>query len=651
MNRTIKTIIAVVFIIVIVVCAVSISRNIAKNAKIDITENKLYTLSDGTKSILGKLNQKLKMKLYYTRTAAMKGPDDIRFFNNYYYFVKSLLDEYVSQSKGMVELEVIDPRPFSQQEESAIKEGVKRIPMSEDESFMFGLVVSTQFGVNKVIPFFEPQRQNFVEYDISYQIDSAITRQKKKVGILSSLPVMGDDTSGYMAQMMMMQGKQPKPAWTIVEQIKQQYEVSQVNTDVNDINDIDILLVIHPKDLPQQMLFAIDQFVLKGGRAVVLVDPYCLADQPDRSQMMSMQPQVNIGASQLNELFQKWGLYMPENKFAGDRALAISASLRQGDLPKKIIGFLDLAGDECFNRDNIISSQLSDVRVVFSGALTESGKTDPNMGTLNKIPIIQTTEKGNTWSVSSPYELMMPDPDKMMSKFYEGTKPVVMGYLVSGKFESAFPEGLELPAADPNDPNSMPTKLTGIKQATEDCAVAVFADVDFITDMLAYSKSFFGAIPQGDNASLLMNAIDSLCGSTDLISIRSKGSVKRDFVKVNEIEAQAAKETSDQEQRINNEIEGFRSELSKIISSDQQDDIIGSEILSKKAELEEKLYKAQMQLREVKNKKRQNIESLKSQLRNFNTLPGPVIILIIAVIVAVRRSARKRHYISHSSDS
>jgi ABC-type phosphate transport system auxiliary subunit len=148
-----------------------------------------------------------------------------------------------------------------------------------------------------------------------------------------------------------------------------------------------------------------------------------------------------------------------------------------------------------------------------------------------------------------------------------------------------------------------------------------------------------------------MNAIDSLCGSTDLISIRSKGSVKRDFVKVNDIEAQAAKETLDQEQRINSDIEGFRAELSKIISSDQQDDIIGSEIIAKKAELEEKLYKAQMQLREVKNQKRQNIEKLKTQLRNFNTLPGPIIILVIAFIVTIRRSARKRHYISHSSDA
>ncbi len=185
--------------------------------------------------------------------------------------------------------------------------------------------MQTPFGVEKVIPFFSPDRQNFVEYDISYLIDTAITRQKRTIGIISSLPVMGDDMSGYMAQMMRMQGQQPRPPWTFVEQLRRQYEVKQVPADVNEIKDVDILLVIHPKNLPDQTLFAIDQFVLKGGRTIVCVDPYCFADRPDRMAMqMGMPPTHN---SDLNVLLRTWGLEMPENTFAGDKNLALPATV------------------------------------------------------------------------------------------------------------------------------------------------------------------------------------------------------------------------------------------------------------------------------------------------------------------------------------
>ena len=217
-------------ILVIVFSGISICQNLGSRIKVDITDQGIYTLSEGTRAILGKLNQPIKAKLYYTETAAMKAPDQIRYFNNYYEFVKALLREYVAVSKGMVQLEVIDPRPFSQEEEQAMRYGLQRFPITQEENFFFGLVMQTQFGVEKTIPFFSPDRHNFVEYDISYLIDTAITKQKKKIGIMSSLPVMGQDMSDYMARMMQMQGQQPEPPWTIVEQLKNKYEVKTVPT-------------------------------------------------------------------------------------------------------------------------------------------------------------------------------------------------------------------------------------------------------------------------------------------------------------------------------------------------------------------------------------------------------------------------------------
>ena len=243
MNRTLRTIIGAVLILVITFAAISICQQILTHVKLDVTEQKIFTLSDGTKSILSRLNQPLQAELYYAKTAAMEAQDSIKFFNNYNEFVKALLQEYVRISNGMIQLEVIDPRPYSPEEENALRYGLKRFPINDEENFFFGLVIKTQFGVEKTIPFFSPDRQNFVEYDISYLIDTAITREKKRVGVMSSLPVMGEDLSGYMAQMKQMQGQEIQQPWSIVSHMRQQFEVETVPTDINsvdDINDIDI---------------------------------------------------------------------------------------------------------------------------------------------------------------------------------------------------------------------------------------------------------------------------------------------------------------------------------------------------------------------------------------------------------------------------
>ena len=299
MNRTIRAILGAVLILIIAFSGITICQNVGGRLKVDITDQGLYTLSDGTKAILGKLNQPIKAKLYYAKTAAMKAPDQIQYFNNYYEFVRALMEEYVAVSHGKVELELIDPRPFSDEEEQAIRHGLQRFPITQEETFFFGLVVQTQFGVDKVIPFFSPDRHNFVEYDISFLIDTAITKQKKKIGVMSSLPVMGQDASDYMTRMMQMQGQQPEPPWTIVQQLRNKYEVETVATDVNEVNDVDILIVVHPKDLPERTQFAIDQFVLKGGRTIVCVDPHCISDRPQRNPMQMTVQNQNSSLDQI----------------------------------------------------------------------------------------------------------------------------------------------------------------------------------------------------------------------------------------------------------------------------------------------------------------------------------------------------------------
>ncbi len=657
MNRTIRAILGAGFVLVIVFSAISICQSIGRPLKLDITDQKLYTLSDGTKAILAKLNQPIRAKLYYAKTAALKGPDQIRFFSNYYEFVRALLEEYVAVSNGMVELEVIDPRPFTDNEEQALKYGLRRFPITQEESFFFGLVVQTQFGVEKVIPFFSPDRQNFLEYDISYLIDTAVTRQKKKIGIMSSLPVMGDDVTGYMAQMMMRQGQQPKPAWTFVEHLRKQYEVKTVATDVNDINNVDILLVIHPKGLPEQTLFAIDQYVLKGGRTIVCVDPHCFSDRPPQMQMqMQMQ---HSSASELDSLLRTWGLEMPANTFAGDRSLASLANIRANQRPERIIGYLNLTPEgECFAEDNVITAELNQVRILFSGVLKEVA--DSNEGDLNidRTPLVTTSNRGSTFTISSPYELMILDGPTLMRKFTDGTEPMTMGYLITGRLKSSFPDGIKVDSEspDPNDPNETVTtirQVTGLKEAEEDCAVVVFSDVDFISDNIAYQSSFFGKVVVGDNATLMLNAIDDLSGSSDLVSIRSRGNFKRPFTVVDEIERKSEAETAEEVDKINLQIAIFQSKLQSILASakEGQEEVIGSLIVKKKQEAELKIHQAQRQLRQVKMARREKIEHLGNRMRQANMLAAPMVILIIAIVLGIRRSMRKRHYISHASDA
>jgi ABC-type uncharacterized transport system involved in gliding motility auxiliary subunit len=646
--------------------AIVVSQNIAKSLRIDVTEQRLYTLSDGTRQILAGLNQPITMKLYYTKTAALKGPDQIRYYNNYYHFVGALLEEYVAEAKGMIDLQVIDPRPFSDDELAAIRYGLKRFSISEDESFFFGLVVQTQFGVQKVIDFFSPDRQRFVEYDISYLIDTATTREKKRIGILSSLPIMGDEVTGYMAQLMRMQGQQPKPAWGIVQHLQQKYEVKNVPPDSDAITDVDILLVIHPKGLAEKTLFAIDQFILTGGRAVICIDPHCVTDTPDRTQMQM--GQMHPTNSNVPKLLAKWGLKMPENTFAGDRKLAVVGPTRANQRPEKIIGILQL-NNECFSKENVISADLNAVTMMFPGVLdqilpAEGEQTDAG---LKLTPLVMTTSQGNSWTVSSPYEFMMPNYASLLSKFTDGTKPVTMAYLVTGNFKSAFPDGIEVvdESADDEDQadestetddeqESEKTKIvTGLTESTGDCAVVVFADVDFISDRVAYRQTFFGMTVVGDNGALMLNAVEDLAGSGNLISIRSRGNFKRPFKVVDQIEIEAEAETSDEESKINAEIAGFQQELNQKLSSmkEGQDELIKTTILSEKRTLELKIAEAQKQLRQIKNKKRERIEKLGVKLRNFCTLPGPAVTLIIAIILGIRRSAMRRHYISHASDS
>lgn len=663
MSRMTRSIMALFFIVVIGVSAISICHGLFKNMRLDMTEHQLYTLSDGTKEILGGLKQPITLKLFYTRTAAMQASDEIRYYNNYYTYVRALLEEYQKQAKGKVILEVIDPRPYSEEEMAAIRYKLKRFPISEEENFIFGLVVQTQFGATKTIDFFTPDRQQLVEYDISYLIDTAVTRQKKRIGVLSSLDLMGD--TGYMAQMKQMQGQQPKQKWAIIEHLEQQYDITMLAADTDQISDVDFLLVIHPKDFPEQTLFAIDQFILKGGRAIIAVDPHCVADMPDMNQRMSG---TYSTASNLSKLLGNWGLVMPANMFAGDTMLAVTGSVKPGQRSEKILPLMKLeAAYHCFNTEKPITSQLNEVSMLFAGVLkVREAAEDKKAMPLDYTPLLSTTGKGNAWKVENDFELMNSDYGAFLRQFKDGDKPVSMAYLVTGKFKTAFPDGIEVPdesaenGDQEGDENQEPKtrKVTGLTEAEDSSAVIVLADVDMLSNMMAYNPQVYRAygmlLPTGDNATFILNALEDLSGSSNLISIRSRGNYKRPFTVVDEIEKKADDETKEEENRIRAQIEGFERQLNEKIRSIEGENkgaLISQTIIEEKQKIELELREAEKQLRDIKMQKRQRVEHLKTRLRNSCTLPGPALILVIAVGLGIYRSTKRRRYISHASDS
>ena len=680
MNRTLQAILASLLIGLIMFSGIVIAQAIGRAWRLDVTEQKLYTLSDGTRAILAKLNQPISLKLYYAKTGANKAPDQIKYFNNYYIFVRDTLAEYARAGGGMVDLELIDPRPFSDDEQDALRHGLKRFPITEEENFFFGLVIQTQFGVVKTIDFFSPDRQNFLEYDISYLIDTAITRQKKRIGIISSLDVVGEEITPYMAQMRQMQGQPPAtPPWSIVQQLKRQYEVKDLTVDVKKpIEDVDILLAIHPKALPQETLFAIDQFVLAGGRAIVAIDPHCIMDRAD-PMAMQMGQMDHSSSSDLGGLLSAWGLQMKTSSFVGDRDLATDASMTPNERPQKIITFLNLSEEKgCFGKESPISGDLNTVRVLFAGALSPS-KVPSEDGTsadaIQYRPLLQTTNRGNTFALDR-MDLMMPNSARLMGKYTDGTEPVVLGYLATGKFKSAFPSGpprdttdedtddegaddedtADEDTADDNsepEPEPAPEPAYLSVSAGSDCAVVVFSDVDFISDMLAYQNTFFGKATVGDNAALMLNAIEDLGGSSELISIRSRGNYNRPFSRIDRIEAQAEQETAQEVANIQAQITGFNQELSQLKqpSTAQEKALIESSVIEKIRQIELQQHQAQAELLLVNRHKRQQIEDIGNMLRNINMLAAPAAILLLAILVGLRRSVLRRRYISHASDA
>ena len=658
--KTLRTYVGVVLILVISICAVFVVHRLSRGASVDLTENNLYTLSQGSRNIIRKLNQPIDLKLYYARTAALSGPEQIRHYNNYFRYVRDLLREYERVARGKIDLEVIDPRPFSDEEQDATEAGLKSVPLSADENFYFGLVARTELGKEKVIPFFQPDRQKFVEYDISRLLVNVTRREKKKIGVLSSLPITGGGMSPYMRRMMQMQGRQVPEQWTIIKNLRERYEVVDVDKETEGIEpDLDFLMVVHPKDLPEKTLFAIDQFVMRGGQLLVFVDPHCLNDQPQQNPQNPMAGMQHDASSNLNPLLAKWGVRLRDQAIAADVNLAVQTRLQRNAPAQRLPVYLDL-GQQAMNQQEVVTGQLGSVRMLFGGVL----EVEDDAGT-EVVPLLHTTEEGRLWKPQSPYELRMPDPRRIRASLTGQIKEHILGARITGTFETNFPDGPpeeEKEDAEGNggegdeategaeaeeeteaaEAEEVPPQL---RTSTSEASVLVFSDVDMISDMLAYRQGFLGMSSEaGDNAALVMNSVEFLSGNRDLIQVRSRGRFKRPFTVVQNIEAQTEEATAEKIDALNEKIQSYRRELWQLEDTGEDAERLQSETVQKRQELQKEIRKARRELRELNAGKRERIESLKASLQFHNLVWAPAGVLLIAIVLSLVRYFKARYY-------
>lgn len=586
-----------------------------RGVRYDMTEENLYTLSPGTISIMKKLDSPLRLKLYYSKTAANKGTEGLRTFNNYFLYVVDLLEQYREHSRNNITIDVIDPRPDTVEEEDALAYGLKKFNLTETESYFFGLVAENETGAEKIIEFFDPSQKEKLEYDLTKLIYTTLNPQKKSLGIVSSLDVLVDETNSYMAQIMRMQGKPVEDSWFFTKMVSDFYNLKKIEKDTDKISGIDTLMVIHPRDLPEKTLYAIDQFVMKGGNLLVLVDPNAVVDRAGATAGVSASPD-----KEFSKLMKKWGIRLRQGVYAGDKYLAGIGRFNQAASAGRLLALLNCNINCSAKFNDPITSGINNTAMVFPGAL-ESTEVDG----IEQTPILSTTEKGNTYTANS-FELN--NPKAIWNRFKEGDEAIILGMKSVGKFKSAYPDGIKESDIEP------------VKESSKKSAVVVFSDVDFIANQFAFKNTFLGAAVANDNSTLVLNSLEALTGDLDLMSVRSKGRIDRSFDVINKIEFEAEKKTADKVKEINANITRFQAELNELGSQANSENIalLQNQGIKKKKELAKKIASLKRELRTVKREGREKVEQLGTFFQYLNTMLVPFLIIVFGLFYNRKRS-------------
>ena len=590
--------------------------------RLDATADSIYSLSAGTKAMLGKIEEPVVLDLYFSKDATGLPIA----YKNYAARVSEMLRQYVRASHGKLTLNVITPRADTPAEEKATAAGLTpQVSQQGGEQFFLGLVV-TQADQQKHIPAFAPQREQFLEYDLSKLIYSVQQLDKRKLGLITSLPLQG--SSPQEMQMMMMRHQQPQPSQMVITELEQSFNIIKVEQTASELPaELDALAVIHPQNLSPKLQFAIDQFLLAGKPVFLALDPASqfFKRQAGQQQMMGG-PQPNV-SSDLPTLLNAYGIAYDPQKIVGDLENATQVQTGGGGLARYPVWLSLKKGS--FSSKSLPTAQLNSAMFIESGGLSQKAGSS-----LTFTPLIQTSAQAG--EVASMM-LQFSQPDEVAKQITPSGKKAIAA-LVTGKFKSAFPDGAPKDdekkdaAAKIDPPPATVANATHLAESKATSTLFIIADTDWLFDDYSVRKmNFFGqtvAEPFNDNLALAANTIEFLGGSQDLISIRGKGSSLRPFVVVQKMEVEAQKKFQEkltaldarlaEVQRKLSEIQGKKTEGNRLVATPEM------------ARAIEEFQKQQAALRgerrEIRRALREDIDALENRLLIFNLLVSPLLI-------------------------
>jgi ABC-type uncharacterized transport system involved in gliding motility auxiliary subunit len=610
-NRSINTTISLLVLLGIFIFGNIVASRLS--IKLDVTEEKLYTLSDGSINIISALNAPLDIKLFFSDSIDGIPP----LLKAYHQRTESLLKELASYS-DFIQLESIDPQPDSDEELLAQRFGIAGQP-SQEGSFYFGVVISNYNG-EKVIPYLDFQKAEALEYDLVRNIYLLANIARPKIGIISSQEVIGSEPPPMNFGM-----PQPptQPGWLFTRELKQSYELEKVDPSSGTIpDDIDLLLVIHAKDLSEGAHYAIDQFVLSGKNAVFYVDPFFMRENENKSRFQPPTPNTALAP-----LFKKWGVVYSPNKITLDTSFAYIQRTQVGG--QKYPPVMTLT-QETVSKDDMSTSHLSHLFMVYPGHVDK----DAGIDGLEFTPLLSTSDRA--W-YEEKIKLMYTTPEQMVAATPEKGNTFHLAGLYSGKFSSSFnsaPEGVE--ASE---------HLTNSKGKSH---IVVVADVDMLEDQYwAQTLNFLGQQmiqPRNQNTVLLNNLLEKMSGNDDLIGLRSKGRFLREFGKVKEREEEARKKYQAKEAELQEQVKELEGKISQLVqgAAPGQKVVISPEIQDKIKSFREQKIQVSRELRHVRKNLRQSIDELGTNLKAINIILIPLLIALYGIFVAIQKSRRIR---------
>lgn len=598
--------------------------------RLDLTEQRLFTLSEGTRNLLRGLDDPVTLRLYVSRPLAARLPT----MAGYVARVRDLLEEYAHAADGKLVFTVIDPEPFSEEEDRAVGYGLTGIPLRDGEStFYFGLVGTNVLDDREVIPYLSPEREEFLEYDLTKMIHTLGRASRPVIGLLATLPL-----EGRQPPQAMMAGRPPQP-WLILERIEELFEVRRLSAAdlVRVEDDVDVLMVVHPKGFSDAARYAIDQFVLGGGRALVFVDPNAEADMTPSVPGLPPVP----GKSELADLLAAWGLGLDTARTVGDLQLGADVQARVGErvVNIKYPVWLNVPG-ALFDRDDVVTARLGNLTFGTAGALAPRTDADAD-GAPTVTPLVSTTAEG-AGLMETGLAGPAADLEALLRDFRPDGSAYVLAARVGGTARSAFPDGA--PAAPEGAEAAggpVPAHL-----GEGEVNLIVVADTDLLQDQFwVQQQEVFGyslAIPIAANASFVINALDNLTGSEDLIGIRSRGRFLRPFTRVNELRQDAELRFRAKEEELLERLEETEKRLGELRTGEGGQAVLTDDQSAAIAEFTNERLRIRRELRDVRHSLRKDIESLETSLKLVNIGLVPVVIGVVGLLAGVHRLRRRR---------